>query len=103
MDAKVVGVPPFSEPESSEMVLPLLPLCCKANKLPSREAFDQGYCVYWHKTLGPAETPPPSLVSRVKPVPSVLTFHRPFLLVSTFVEPKPLFSTSSNRLVLPIA
>src|SRR6266568_3237557 len=74
MDAKVVGVPPFSEPKSSEMVLPLLPLCCKANRLPSREAFDQGYWVYWHRRLGPAETPAPSLVSLVRPVPSVLTF-----------------------------
>ncbi len=102
MDANVVGVPPFSEPKSSDCVLPFTLLCCSANNVPSRETFDHGSCVKGQKLLGPPETPAPSLVRRVRPVPSVLTFHNPFWLVSA-LPIKELFSTRNSSVVLLIA
>jgi hypothetical protein len=101
MEAKLVCVPSLSELKSSDCVWPVAVVCCKAYILPSRETFDQGYWVYGHRRLGPPETPPPPLVSLVSPLPSVLTFHNPFWLVSTFV-PVPLLLTSSRRVVLLI-
>src|SRR2546425_8658867 len=101
MEANVVGIPPFMEPKSSDWVWPLELLCCKANILPSRETFDQGYWEYWHKMLGPPDTLAPPVESCIKRVPSVLTFHKPLWLVSTFV-PVALLLTSSSRVVLLI-
>ena len=101
MEAKVVDDPPLIEPKSSDWVWPLALLCCEANILPSRETFDQGYCVYGHRRVGPPETPAPPVVSLVKPLPSALTFHNPFWLVSTFV-PVALLLISSSRVVLLI-
>ncbi len=101
MEAKVVDDPPLIEPKRSDWVWPLALLCCEANILPSRETFDQGYCVYGHRRLGPSETPAPLLVSLVSPLPSVFTFHNPFWLVSTFV-PVLLLLISSSRVDLLI-
>src|SRR2546421_10240823 len=98
MEANVVGVPPFSEPKSSDWVSPLAVLCCKANLLPSRETFDQGNWLYWHRRLGPPETPAPSDVSRVKPEPSVPTFQSPFWPV--FPD---MFSTVKSRVLVVTA
>src|SRR5713101_9008721 len=101
MEAKVVGDPPLREPKSSDWVWPLAVLDCKANILPSRETFDQGYWVYGHRRPGPPETPAPPVVSLVKPLPSALTLHNPFWLVSAFV-PVALLLISSSRVDLLI-
>ena len=53
-------------------------------------------------TIAHVAPPAPSLVSRVRLVPSVLTFHNPFWLVSA-LPIKELFSTRNNRVVLLIA
>src|SRR6185312_2687114 len=102
IEANVVGVSPLNEPNSSDCVLPLAPLCCSANRDPSRETFDQGSCVNEQKLLGPLDTPAPSLVRRIRPVPLVLTFHNPLLLVSA-LPMKELFSTRNSSVVLLMA
>src|SRR5438876_1457886 len=101
MEAKVLDDSPLREPKSSDWVWPLALLCCKANILPFRETFDQGYWVYGHRRPGPPETPAPSVVSLVKLLPSALNFHNPFWLVSTFI-PVALLLISSSRVVLLI-
>src|SRR5258708_12022310 len=69
--------------------------------LPSREMFDQGYCVYGFRFIFPTlDTPAPTIAIRVRLVPSVLIFHSPFWLVSAVA---PWLLTTSSNVVLLIA
>src|SRR5437660_423072 len=84
MEANTWGAPPLIDPKSRVEVVEML--WPRAYRLPSRETFDQGYRVYGFSTLFTAAV---SLVRRVSPDPSTLTFHQPERLVST---PPPLTS-----------
>src|ERR1700694_4863507 len=75
--AKMVVVPPPTEPTSRLVIESLLwiSVTCKAYRLPSNETFDQGYC---EKRLKLLSFPAFSVVRRVRPEPSVFSFHNPF-------------------------
>src|SRR5437667_1045215 len=87
IEANTVGLPPLSEPNKRVSVtVPFCAVnCSSAYMRLSREKFDQGY---WVNAFKPCvEFGPSALmeVRKVLPVPSVLIFHSPFLLVSPVV------------------
>ena len=97
IDANVVGVPPFSDPNISVYVLVEKFAICSTYMLPSRDTFDQKYCENGVKAL----VSPALLEVRRNGVvePSVLSLYSPSLLVSP-LTPSPVFVAVASRYVL---
>ena len=98
IDANVVGVPPFSDPNIRVYVLVVEKfVICNTYMLPSRDTFDQKYCENEFKAL----ISPALLEVRRNGVvePSVLSLYSPSLLVFP-LTPSPILVAVASRYVL---